>query len=146
MAICSYAIDQCQAPEIVDIVSNHRFILIKRNEKWEFIDNTGHRWLKELKSMGSSYAEIGRKLGLSRERVRQIIGSRPVTLRNDLPDHQMLKISKAAKFLNIHVNTLRRWSDQGILPCYRFGSRGDRKYSRSDLIDFRRQNASYRAN
>jgi excisionase family DNA binding protein len=142
MAICSYSLDRYKAPEIVDIVSNHRFILLRREKKWELIDNTGHKWLNELRITGSSYAEIGRKLGLSRERVRQIVVGRSVTDEKALPEDQMLTISKASKLLNVHMNTLRRWSDQGMLPCYRIGARSDRRYRRGDLIDFRRKSAS----
>jgi excisionase family DNA binding protein len=141
IAICAYSLDQCAVPELVDIVSNHRFILLRREAKWELIDNTGHKWLNELRRSGSSYAEIGRKLRLTRERVRQIVMGRAVSNKKVSPDDQMLTISKASKLLNLHMNTLRRWSDQGMLPCYRMGTRGDRRYRRGDLIDFRRKRA-----
>jgi excisionase family DNA binding protein len=142
MAICSYSLDRYKAPEIVEIISNHRFILLKRDTKWELIDNTGHKWLNELRNTGSSYATIGRKLGLSRERVRQIVVGRSATNRKALPNDQMLKISEASKLLDLHMNTIRRWSDKGILPHYRVGERGDRRYRRGELIDFRRKMAS----
>jgi excisionase family DNA binding protein len=144
IAICSYSLDQYRAPEIVDIVSNHRFILLKRDTKWELIDNTGHKWLNELRVSGSSYAEIGRKLGLTRERVRQIVMGRAGNNKKVAPDDQMLTISEASKLLNLHMNTLRRWSNQSMLPCYRMGARSDRRYRRGDLIDFRRKSASHR--
>jgi excisionase family DNA binding protein len=144
IAICAYSLDRCAVPELVDIFSNHRFILLRREANWELIDNTGHKWLNELRRNGSSYAEIGRKLGLTRERVRQIVMGRAVSNKKVSADDQMLTISKASKLLNLHVNTLRRWSDQRMLPCYRMGTRGDRRYRRGDLIDFRRKSASHR--
>jgi hypothetical protein len=144
IAICSYSLDQCAVPELVDIVSNHRFILLRREAKWELIDNTGYRWLNELRRKGSSYAEIGRKLGLSRERVRQIVMGRAISNKKVSPDDQVLTISKASKLLNVHANTLRLWSDQGMLPCYRMGARSDRRYRRGDLIDFRQKTVWHR--
>ena len=30
IAICSYSLDKCNASEIIDVVSNHQFALIKR--------------------------------------------------------------------------------------------------------------------
>jgi len=36
----------------------------------------------------------------------------------------MLTTSEVARLLNVHINTVRRWSNQGILKTYRIGSRG----------------------
>jgi excisionase family DNA binding protein len=41
-----------------------------------------------------------------------------------------------ARLLNVHINTVRRWSDQGILKSYRIGPRGDRRFSRDDVLEF----------
>ena len=48
----------------------------------------------------------------------------------------MLTTSEAAHFLSAHVNTVRRWSDQGLLNAYRIGPRGDRRYPREDIKRF----------
>jgi len=45
----------------------------------------------------------------------------------------MLTISEAARVLNVHVNTVRRWSKQGLIKSYRIGSRGDRRFHRKDV-------------
>ncbi len=37
MALCTYSIDKCNATEILDVVVNHQFALIKRDGKWEQI-------------------------------------------------------------------------------------------------------------
>ncbi len=44
--------------------------------------------------------------------------------------------SQAAKLLNIHVNTLRRWTNKGILESYRVGRRGDRRFTQRDIERF----------
>ncbi len=44
-----------------------------------------------------------------------------------------LTASQAAKLLNIHINTLRRWANRGILECYRVGPRGDRRFRQRDI-------------
>lgn len=46
---------------------------------------------------------------------------------------QILTVRKVARLLNIHVNTVRRWSDQGILRAYRITKRGDRRFKRDDI-------------
>ncbi|MFO8143793.1 MAG: helix-turn-helix domain-containing protein [Dehalococcoidales bacterium] len=48
----------------------------------------------------------------------------------------MLTTSDVAQLLNVHINTVRRWSNQGILKNYRIGSRGDRRFSKKDLEEF----------
>ncbi len=49
---------------------------------------------------------------------------------------QMLTSSGVAKLLNLHINTVRRWSNDGILKPYRLGPRGDRRFKREDVINF----------
>jgi excisionase family DNA binding protein len=48
----------------------------------------------------------------------------------------MLTASDVAHLLNVHVNTVRRWSNQGILKAYRIGSRGDRRFHEKDIASF----------
>ncbi|MCJ7769353.1 MAG: helix-turn-helix domain-containing protein [Dehalococcoidales bacterium] len=48
----------------------------------------------------------------------------------------MLTTSEVARILNLHINTVRRWSNQGILKAYRIGSRGDRRFKREDIDEF----------
>jgi excisionase family DNA binding protein len=48
----------------------------------------------------------------------------------------MLTTSEVARILNVHINTIRRWSNQGILKAYRIGSRGDRRFKREDIAEF----------
>lgn len=53
---------------------------------------------------------------------------------------QMLTTSEVARLINVHMNTVRRWSNQGVLKTYRIGSRGDRRFQEEDINDFLRQN------
>ena len=48
----------------------------------------------------------------------------------------MLTTNDVARLLNVHINTVRRWSNQGILKTYRIGSRGDRRFHRNDITSF----------
>ncbi|HEY56307.1 MAG TPA: helix-turn-helix domain-containing protein [Dehalococcoidia bacterium] len=48
----------------------------------------------------------------------------------------MLTTSEVARLLNVHINTVRRWSNQGVLKTYRIGSRGDRRFHREDITEF----------
>ena len=44
-------------------------------------------------------------------------------------------VRDVAKLLHIHSNTVRRWSDRGILRAYRITRRGDRRFKREDVIN-----------
>jgi len=48
----------------------------------------------------------------------------------------MLKTNAVAQALNVHENTVRRWSDHGLLKVYRIGPRGDRRFKRKDIDNF----------
>lgn len=58
----------------------------------------------------------------------------------------LLTISEAAEFFHVHANTLRRWSDVGLLVSYRISSRGDRRFFREDLMRFLTDYNAYREN
>ncbi len=48
----------------------------------------------------------------------------------------MLTVGEVARLLHIHINTVRRWSDQGIIKSYRITRRGDRRFKREDIALF----------
>lgn len=48
----------------------------------------------------------------------------------------MLTVKDVARLLHVHVNTLRRWSDQGIIRAYRITRRGDRRFRQEDIARF----------
>jgi len=54
----------------------------------------------------------------------------------------MLTTSDVARLLNVHINTVRRWSNQGILKAYRVGSRRDRRFRWEDITGFLSELAS----
>ena len=51
----------------------------------------------------------------------------------------MLTAGDVARLLNVHINTLRRWSNKGIIRMYRIGPRGDRRFRREDIASFLRK-------
>jgi excisionase family DNA binding protein len=48
----------------------------------------------------------------------------------------MLTVRQVARILNVHINTVRRWNDRGVLKAYRIAPRGDRRFSREDVALF----------
>ena len=48
----------------------------------------------------------------------------------------MLTVREVARLLHIHPNTLRRWSNRGLIKAYRITPRGDRRFRREEILDF----------
>ena len=49
---------------------------------------------------------------------------------------RLLNIKEAAAFLNVSEMTLRRWTNDGSLSCYRVGKRRARRFRPKDLVAF----------
>jgi diguanylate cyclase (GGDEF)-like protein/excisionase family DNA binding protein len=52
------------------------------------------------------------------------------------PADATLSVTKAARLLGVHPNTIRAWSAQGRIRFYRINERGDRRYRLGDLQRF----------
>ena len=51
----------------------------------------------------------------------------------DIGDRNLVTVGQAATILHLHPNTVRRWSNSGILKAYRICKRGDRRFRREDI-------------
>ena len=45
----------------------------------------------------------------------------------------MLTVAEAAIQLHVHPNTLRRWTNTGVIRVYHINSRGDRRFNEEDI-------------
>jgi excisionase family DNA binding protein len=72
----------------------------------------------------------------------------------DLKNTNLLTTGQVARLLYIHPNTVRRWSNKGILKSYRISKRGDRRFSKEDvailceswLLYYSKRNVNYKDN
>jgi len=55
-----------------------------------------------------------------------------------LEPQKFLTIEEAAAFLHVSETSLRRWTNNGKLPCYRVGGRSERRFLMEDLLAFMR--------
>ncbi len=51
-----------------------------------------------------------------------------------LKAEDLITTREAARLMNVHVNTIRRWSNRGIVVAYRVGPRADRRFLKSEII------------
>lgn len=47
----------------------------------------------------------------------------------------IVKLPEAAKLLRVSVQTLKRWEEAGVITSMRFGTRGDRRYKREQILN-----------
>ena len=52
---------------------------------------------------------------------------------------KLMTVKEVAELFNVHPNTVRQWSDQGLLKSYRIGPRGDRRFRQEDITGFLNQ-------
>ena len=55
------------------------------------------------------------------------------SVEEEMGRRKLMPPREAARFLGVHPNTLRRWSDLGLLQSYRIGVAGHRRYRLRDL-------------
>ncbi len=52
------------------------------------------------------------------------------------PLSPMLTVREVATLLHVHTNTVRRWSDRGLLKAQRITERGDRRFNVEEIRRF----------
>ena len=53
---------------------------------------------------------------------------------------RMLTTTEVAHLLHVHPNTVRHWANKGLLPVYRLGTRGDRRFKQKEVENFIKSN------
>jgi excisionase family DNA binding protein len=45
----------------------------------------------------------------------------------------MMTVKEVSRLIHVHPNTLRRWSNRGVIQSYRINERGDRRFKQDDI-------------
>lgn len=48
----------------------------------------------------------------------------------------MLTIKQVSQLMHVHPNTVRRWTEEGMITAYRITPRGDRRFREDDVSRF----------
>ena len=49
---------------------------------------------------------------------------------------EWIRTPEAAKYLGVHIETMRRWAREGVIPAAKLGNRGGFRSRREDLDRF----------
>ncbi len=96
-------------------------------------NSTEREQVVRLKQEGMSVASISFVIGISRRQATKIVATTVKRAPRASGPQALLSTAQTARVLNLHMNTVRRWSDTGKLPSYRIGSRGDRRFKWKDI-------------
>jgi PAS domain S-box-containing protein len=101
MALCTYFLDRCSAFEIIDIVVNHRFSLIKKEGIWEQIENSRHK--KVEKSDICTVQDAGIESRESYSHLEELAKERTIQLEKayKLLEESEIDLSEAQKMAHI---------------------------------------------
>jgi PAS domain S-box-containing protein len=55
IAICTYSLDKCQASDVIDVVSNHQFALIRKSGEWKIIKSSQLKHVQEELERSEQY-------------------------------------------------------------------------------------------
>ncbi len=58
--------------------------------------------------------------------------------------NEWIRTPEAAKYLGMHVETMRRWAREGVIPAAKLGNRGGFRFKREDLDRFLEQRLAER--
>ena len=56
--------------------------------------------------------------------------------KHEVKTNGLLTVADVAQILKVHINTVRNWSNIGVLKSFRIGPRGDRRFLKEDVNKF----------
>jgi excisionase family DNA binding protein len=86
----------------------------------------------ELHKRGLANTQIARVVGVTRQRVWAVLSTKRTKPKVET---SVMSITGVAAILGVHPNTLRRWSNEGLIPCFRVGPRQDRRFDRQLVLE-----------
>jgi hypothetical protein len=98
-----------------------------------------------LHKRGLANIEIAQMVGVSRQYVWDVLRPKENTRGHSIsaavssasPKAQTspMSIAGVAAILGLHPNTVRRYSDEGLIPCFRLGPRQDRRFEPQRIME-----------
>lgn len=89
IALCTYSLDRCNVNEIIDVVNNHEFALIKRNGEWTLVESSRRKKLEKLLN--------------EKEEIFQVISNSPAAI-IIYRDDKTIYVNKAAEIIAGYTN------------------------------------------
>ena len=89
IALCTYNLDRCNAIEIIDVVANHQFALIKKKGKWEQIESSKRKEITQALQDSETRRLVTEAIGAERQRLFAILETLPMMICLLTSDHHV---------------------------------------------------------
>ncbi|OEU41811.1 hypothetical protein BGV40_12920 [Methanosarcina sp. Ant1] len=110
MALCTYSLDNCNIIGIADLVSNHQFVLAKKEGKWARIDNSGRKRAEEAQAKLKE--TLDNSENLVKERTAELEESYKSLLENEIRLNEAQKMAHIGSWDWDIITDKMYWSDE----------------------------------
>lgn len=117
IAVCTYSLDRCGASEIVDVVNNHQFAMIKKSGHWTLFQNSVRKKMEEALQLSQtrfkSNIELTRQIPWTTNANGKVTEDLPVWRKFTGQTYEEIKGSDWSKALHPDDfdRTLKIWKD-----------------------------------
>ncbi len=81
LALCTYSLDRCGANEVLDVVRNHRFALVRRESRWEVIESAERAKSRQVEKRLAQFPEQNPNPVLRADESGQLLYANPAAQR-----------------------------------------------------------------
>jgi len=141
IVVCSYRLSKCEALDMVDVVNNHHFALIRRDGKWNVLENVYHRFTRQV--MKATKEELALVVEASLDAIVAVDEAGNISLFNPAAEElfqygldeilfQPVRVLLRDDASEIHHKRLGRFLRKGIGRCGHIGRRTEFTFRRKD--------------
>jgi signal transduction histidine kinase len=89
LAICTYSLAKCGAYEVMDVISNHRFALVKRAGRWQMIESSEHQETEAALRESEARRKVAEAVEAERQRLFDVLETLPTMVCLLTPDYHV---------------------------------------------------------
>jgi PAS domain S-box-containing protein len=141
IAVCSYNLGKCSASDVIEVVNNHHFALIRRDGEWNVLENIHHRFTRQV--MNATREQLALVVEASLDAIIAVDEAGNISLFNPAAEelfrysldevlHQPVRVLLRDDVSEIHHQRLERFLRKGIGRCGHIGRRTEFTFRRKD--------------
>jgi PAS domain S-box-containing protein len=145
IAVCSYNLGKCGASEVIEVVNHHQFVCIRRDGKWNLIENVQQHLANQ--TMRASKEQLALVVDASMDAIIAVNEAGNISLFNPAAEElfqfgvdevlqQPVRVLLREDASELHHKRLERFLRKGIGRCGHIGRRTEFTFRRKDGTPF----------